>query len=43
MSEFSRNKRHVMANTEIGVLKEKEFNRYGVISVILLVVGCLGL
>ncbi len=32
-----------MANTEIGVLKEKEFNRYGVISVILLVVGCLGL
>ena len=31
-----------MASIEIGVLKEKEFNRYGLISVILLVVSCLG-
>ena len=31
-----------MANTEIEVLKEKEFNRYGLISVILLVLGCIG-
>ena len=30
------------SNLEVSVLKESEFNRFGLISIILLVVGCVG-
>lgn len=30
------------SNKEVGVFKEANFNRYGLISAILLIVGCLG-